>query len=63
MMLAMKVEDGQDVKIRITDGWIRNSNSDMGCSRQFLGLNHVSGNRDFMRTQHSFIPIRYQHIL
>jgi hypothetical protein len=59
----MKVEDGQDVKIRITDGWIRNSNSDMGCSRQFLGLNYVSGNRDFMRTQHSFIHILYQHVL
>jgi hypothetical protein len=63
MMLAMEVEDGQDVKIRITIGWITNSNSDMGCSGQFLGLNYVSGNRDFMRTQHSFIHILYQCVL
>jgi hypothetical protein len=62
MTLAMEVEDGEDVKIRITDGWIRNSNSDMGCSRQFPGLNYVCGNRDFMR-KHSFISILYQHVL
>jgi hypothetical protein len=29
-MLEMQVKDGQDVKIRVTDGWIRNSNSDRG---------------------------------
>jgi hypothetical protein len=63
MTLAMEVEDGQDVKITITDGWIRNSNSNMGCSGQFLGLNYVSGNRDFMRTQQSFIHILYQRVL
>jgi hypothetical protein len=53
----------EDVKITITDGWIRNSNSDMGCSGQFPGLNYVYGNRDFMRTQHSFTHILYQHVL